>query len=426
MIFPRPGVEVSQSMDSLIEKSLEAKSNELFAKILEIIDTIQQETKSDSNSVLAPLDSLVPPSSSEATTKIARPSTNNPSSTFELPLDLLALPGLLPSNTVTKRDILKKSVKHKSKDSKSQHDKDSSRAIESGKSVKSEIKKTTLKIDTTKDAVSSKKAEISKYEKNDTGSAKDDMKQIKESMKSAQPPESIVMEKEEISPPLDETQSDISNEASETIIVKEQIEVEEEDEAIIDDAEVFDDNISVTSGSKHASPVPPARTVRRSVRLASQEGKCDMASETSLPRTRKRTRKEKSITPLQPSEETGNMDDTHKRSSRKHPKAERSRASKPPKKKRAVVSSSSSEEETNIEDAEMAAIAQSPTPSPAATSRRSFSKRLSIPCRRLSSSSMPSVLTRSAQRRLSDEQQMEEGDTESAEVLEKQKRLKKK
>lgn len=414
-------MEVSQSMESLIEKSLEAKSSELFAKILEIIDTIQQETKNDSSNMPRPQDSFMPPSNNE-TSKVTRPGTSNPSSTFELPLDLLALPGLLPSNTVTKRDILKKSTKHR----KHQHDKDSSK-VEPGKSAKSETKKKSeAKLDTAKDPVSSRKIEATNKD------TKDDSKQIKESTQSTKPLDIMAMETEAISPPLDEVQSDISNEASESIVI------DEDDDMYMYDAEVFDDNVSMTSSSKHASPVPLTKTVRRSVRLASQDSRGDA--------TKKIPRKEKSITPLQQNEEAVcNTDDAHKRSSRKRQKAEKLRASKPQKKKRAVVSSSSSEEELNMDDTEIAVVApstrtQTPptkiqTPPPVSTGRRSFSKRLSIPCRRLSSSSMPSVVTRSAQRRMSDEQQQQEEeertkelDDESIEedVFEKPKRLKRK
>ncbi len=121
----RPGVQVGQPIDKLIEKTLEAKGSELFLKILEIIDKMQQQPsppplppdnptrdKQHIPPPPEPLDDRVLISDDiSGTSGPSQSSYGVRSGSLEMPIDLLQL------STFTnplKRDI-KKSIKNKSK-----------------------------------------------------------------------------------------------------------------------------------------------------------------------------------------------------------------------------------------------------------------------------------------------------------------------
>ena len=247
-------------MEELVDKTLESKSGDLFKNIIDIIDDmlhppephppeIHSSDKNDSSVISNSSDQLV----GVAPLPRPTPPTNVTSNKFELPIDLLSLPGLSGSGPVStiKKEGVKKVSAGKSKPKPTEM---IAKEMQK-KSIKSETGSAKL-LNTDKEKI--KKSKIEKIPNKEAIDTIDS---------------EMIEEREE--------ENDEKIEADKTISKTEVIEEEEKDdtgveekeiggeeEELIDDTVIDEDNVSE---NEKDDPPPLTLRPRRSARLASQQ-----------------------------------------------------------------------------------------------------------------------------------------------------------
>lgn len=320
-------------MEELVDKTLESKSGDLFKNIIDIIDDmlhppephppeIHSSDKNDSSVVSNSSDQLV----GVAPLPRPTPPTNVTSNKFELPIDLLSLPGLSGSGSVS--TIKKEGVKKVSAGkSKSKPTETIAKEMQK-KSIKSETGSTKL-LNTDKEKI--KKPKIEKIPNKETIDAIDS-EMIEER-------EEENDEKIEADKTISKTEVIEEEEKDDTGVEEKEIEEEEE---LIDDIVIDEDNISE---NEKDDPPPLTLRPRRSARLASQqqeeveekneEGQEEEEEEEEEKDNRSRRKRRKRVS------QTEDEDDDTKRQLHKRQRLEPVRSSVRTRKR--VLSSTSSE-----------------------------------------------------------------------------------
>ena len=250
----RPGVQANHTMEELVENTLESKSSELFQNILSIIDSMLHPPPSQSNDS-HPTQQDMSTKSTVNEVSLLQGSTQSlgtTSSTFELPIDLLELPGL---STNTKQDLSKKSNRQKTKPSENVSKESNKKTSSTSTSVKETIKKQALVTSNNEQSKESETVRPAKSKHNDvinTAITSEEKSEKKENVLKETLEEDAVKETVK--------ESSNSEVVAMTTGVSDDVENKETSESDEREEKVFDEEPAVTS---------PKVMVRRSARLAS-------------------------------------------------------------------------------------------------------------------------------------------------------------
>ena len=258
----RPGVQANHTMEELVENTLESKSSELFQNILSIIDSMLHPPPSQSNDS-HPIQQDTSTKNTVNEVSLLQGSTQSlgtTSSTFELPIDLLELPGL---STNTKQDLSKKSNRQKTKPSENVSKESNKKTSSTSTSVKETIKKQGLVTSNNEQSKESETVRPAKSKYNDvinTAITFDEKFEKKENVLKETLEEDTV--KDTVKETVKETIKEGSNSevVAMTTGVSDDVENKETSESDEREEKVFDEEPAVTS---------PKVMVRRSARLAS-------------------------------------------------------------------------------------------------------------------------------------------------------------
>ena len=255
----RPGVQANHTMEELVEDTLESKSSELYQNILSIIDSMLHPPPSQSNDSHPTQQDMSTKSTVNEVSLLqgSAQSLGTTSSTFELPIDLLELPGL---STNTKQDLSKKSNRQKTKPSENVSKESNKKISSTSTSVKETIKKQALVTSNNEQSKESETVRPAKSKHND------DINTAITSEEKSEKKENVLketLEEDAVKDAVKETIKEGSNfeVVAMTTGVSDDVENKETSESDEREEKVFDEEPAVTS---------PKVMVRRSARLASR------------------------------------------------------------------------------------------------------------------------------------------------------------